>query len=500
MNENGSLISAKFWGFHFPSFFLYPLLNSFFLSTIIFYQEACFCHASLAPFKECLGSISLTQPMGRATRWLKSLFGIKKDKERKETSNSGSKLCHSGRDSRGLCHNPATIPPNISPAEAAWLQSFYSETEKEQNKHAIAVAAASAAAADAAMAAAQAAVAVVRLTSHGNGRDTMFGGGQERLAVVKIQTVFRGYLARKALRALKGLVKLQALVRGYLVRKQAAATLHSMQALIRAQATVRSHKSRGLTITKNEAHRFQAHARRSMERFDDTRSEYTAPIHSRRLSSSFDATMNYNGNSVDGSPKIVEVDTGRPKSRSRRSNTSMSDFGDDPSFQPLSSPLPIPCRIPTHLSIPDNRNLHDSDWGLTGEECRFSTAQSTPRFTNSCSCGSIAPMTPKSVCTESFFIGQYGNFPNYMANTQSFKAKLRSHSAPKQRPDPGPKKRLSLNEMMQSRSSLSGVRMQRSCSQIQEAINFKNAVMSKLEKSTELGRETDRNFYNQRRW
>ena len=97
-------------------------------------------------------------------------------------------------NSRVLCHNPATIPPNISPAEAAWLQSFYTETEKEQNKHAIAVAAATAAAADAAVAAAQAAVAVVRLTSHGRG--TMFGAGNghEMWAATKIQTVFRAYL------------------------------------------------------------------------------------------------------------------------------------------------------------------------------------------------------------------------------------------------------------------------------------------------------------------
>ncbi|KAK7272735.1 hypothetical protein RJT34_29540 [Clitoria ternatea] len=443
--------------------------------------------------------------MGRATRWLKSLFGIKGDKDHKHGSNFGEphksmkRSSSEGTNSRALCHNPATIPPNISPAEAAWLQSFYSESEKEQNKHAIAVAAATAAAADAAVAAAQAAVAVVRLTTHGRG--TTYGVGPDVLAAIKIQTVFRGYLARKALRALKGLVKLQALVRGYLVRKQATATLHSMQALVRAQATIRSHKSRRLKSTNNEAHRFQNRARKSMERFEDTRSEYSATIHSRRIPSSFDATINNNNNSVDESPKIVEVDTGRPKSRSRRTNISISDFGDDPSFQTLSSPFPIHYRIPARLSIPpDKRNFQDSEWGLTGEECKFSTAQSTPRFANSCSCGSVAPViTPKSVCNDNLFLGNYRNFPNYMASTQSFKAKLRSHSAPKQRPEPGPRRRLSLDEMMESRSSLSGVRMQRSCSQVQEAINFKNAVMGKLHKSTEYVRETDRNYFQWRR-
>lgn len=83
-------------------------------------------------------------------------------------------------------------------AEAAWLKSLYSDTEREQSKHAIAVAAATAAAADAAVAAAQAAVEVVRLTSQGPG----FGGGGGAVldprgragAAVKIQTAFRGFL------------------------------------------------------------------------------------------------------------------------------------------------------------------------------------------------------------------------------------------------------------------------------------------------------------------
>lgn len=448
--------------------------------------------------------------MGRATRWLKSLFGIKNTtstnsgdrRDKRGRGSSGCSFGHSGRErdreagggsGGGLCHNPATIPPNISPAEAAWIRSYYTtETEKEQSKHAIAVAAATAAAADAAVAAAQAAVAVVRLTSHGRG--TMFGGGtHEKWAAVKIQTVFRGYLARKALRALKGLVKLQAHVRGYLVRKQTTATLHSMQALMRAQVTARSQRARASGgLINNNSNRLESRARKSMERADDeTRSEQAAvSIHSRRLSASVDTT-------IDESPKIVEVDTGsnRPKSRSRRTNTSVSDFSDDPHYQTISSPLPS--RIYQRLSIPDGRNFQESDWGLTGDECRFSTAQSTPRFVSFD--GSKAPVTPaKSVCADNY-LRQY-NFPNYMANTKSFKAKLRSHSAPKQRPEPGPKRRLSLNEMMESRSSLSGVRMQRSCSQAQEVISFKNTVIGKLDRSTELRREPERNNCIQRKW
>lgn len=165
----------------------------------------------------------------------------------------------------------------------------------------------------------------------------------------------------------------------------------------------------------------------------------------------------------------MEIDTFRPHTQSRRVHTCTTDSSDESHcHHNMSSPLP--CNIPTRVSI-ECKHFQDPEWGFMGEDYKFSnTTQSTPRL--AMSNGSNVPPTPaRSVCGDTLFRA-FGNHPSYMANTQSFKAKLRSHSAPKQRPEMGTRRRQSLIEIMASRSSLSGLRMQRSCSKAQEAINL----------------------------
>ncbi|XP_042008114.1 protein IQ-DOMAIN 17-like isoform X2 [Salvia splendens] len=111
-----------------------------------------------------------------------------------------------------------------------------------EQRHAIAVAAATAAAAEAAVATAKAAVEMIRLTQPCPKAAALYK--HETAAARVIQTAFRGYLARRALVALKGIVKLQALIRGQNVRKQANMTMKCMQSLLRVQARVRDQRAR----------------------------------------------------------------------------------------------------------------------------------------------------------------------------------------------------------------------------------------------------------------
>ncbi|XVE91441.1 hypothetical protein REPUB_Repub01dG0010000 [Reevesia pubescens] len=67
-------------------------------------------------------------------------------------------------------------------------------------------------------------------------------------AAAKAQAAFRGYLARRAFKTLKGIIRLQALICGHLVRRQAVATLCCTWGIVKFQALSRGRKVRCLDI------------------------------------------------------------------------------------------------------------------------------------------------------------------------------------------------------------------------------------------------------------
>uniref|UniRef100_A0A0E0FVD2 DUF4005 domain-containing protein n=2 Tax=Oryza nivara TaxID=4536 RepID=A0A0E0FVD2_ORYNI len=135
---------------------------------------------------------------------------------------------------------PPTHPIQPQPEEIKDVKAV--ETDSEQNKHAYSVALASAVAAEAAAVAAQAAAEVVRLTTATTAVPKSPVSSKDELAAIKIQTAFRGYLARRALRALRGLVRLKSLVDGNAVKRQTAHTLHCTQTMTRVQTQIYSRR------------------------------------------------------------------------------------------------------------------------------------------------------------------------------------------------------------------------------------------------------------------
>ncbi|KAL8090493.1 protein IQ-DOMAIN 3 [Apium graveolens] len=182
--------------------------------------------------------------MGKKGSWLSAVKKVlsPEPKEKKDKKQHKSKKKWFGRNKsldvgfQQPTETAAEIPDPSPSAEEVKL----TEAENQQSKHAYSVALATAVAAEAAVASAQAAAEVVRLTSTAR----YSGKSNEETAAIKIQTAFRGHLARRALRALRGLVRLKTLIQGQSVKRQAATTLRCMQTLARVQSQIRTRRLR----------------------------------------------------------------------------------------------------------------------------------------------------------------------------------------------------------------------------------------------------------------
>ncbi|RZC94295.1 hypothetical protein C5167_029859 [Papaver somniferum] len=80
---------------------------------------------------------------------------------------------------------------------------------------------------------------------------------QHHIAATKIQSIYRGYMARRSFRALKGLMRLQGVVRGQSVKRQTMNAMKYMQLLVKVQTQIQSRRIH--TLENQAQHRSDVH-------------------------------------------------------------------------------------------------------------------------------------------------------------------------------------------------------------------------------------------------
>ncbi|TKY62177.1 IQ-DOMAIN 1 [Spatholobus suberectus] len=212
--------------------------------------------------------------MGRKGNWFSS---VKKalspdSKEKKDQKSSKSKKKWFGKQKLQTsvsCSETDKTPPPIPPPEEIKITDIENEISHDHD-HVVEVAPAM----DAEEPVPPVQIEPVRVEAAPIAR--FAGKPKDEVAAIKIQTAFRGHLARRALRALRGLVRLKLLMEGPVVKRQATSTLRSMQTLSRLQSQIHSRRIR--MLEENQALQrqlLQKHAReletlRMGEEWDDS--------------------------------------------------------------------------------------------------------------------------------------------------------------------------------------------------------------------------------------
>ncbi|XP_030552199.2 protein IQ-DOMAIN 11 [Rhodamnia argentea] len=338
---------------------------------------------------------------------------------------------------------PIAVPPPPKTVDDA--------EEQVQSKHALSMALAVAAASEAAAAAAsEAAAKVAKLTSqpqHSSHQcqkevdgpsiaiihqDTTHISRQkerksQELAAIRIQAAFRGYLARKALRALKGIVRLQAIIRGRAVRRQAMTILKHLQSIVDIHSQVCATRSHIVQMHCDENCQIK-HIRykvdkNSQRRWDDSllsKKDAEALFLSKKEAAlKRERIKGYSFNHR----KSAESEHGKPSGRWRYwleqwVDTQLAKSKEFEDLEPV---------LTSHLKPKDEdkRQFKQKNSPKKQQFEPLDSPQSAPRrylrHKKQCSMGDDNFQSSPAI-------------PTYMATTESAKAKARSLSSPKLRP------------------------------------------------------------------